>query len=94
MWISYSPRSQPDSHFPGTSSGTKRLTGLLKKAPEIPASAEFLIRRCYYHEGDSIREGFYMTFYMFGYGEDESQARQRWAIGLKLVGNAIQQMSL
>ena len=80
--------------FPGHEQWAKRLTGLLKKAPEIPASAEFLIRRCYYHEGDSIREGFYMTFYMFGYGEDESQARQRWAIGLKLVENAIQQMSL
>ena len=72
----------------------KRLTGLLKKAPEISAAAEFLIRRCYYHVTDGIRDGFYVTFYLFGYGEDEPQSRQRWGIGLKLVENAMRQMVL
>ncbi len=71
----------------------KRLNDLLKKAPEIPAAAEFLIRRCYYHGADGMREGFYITLYMFGYGEDEPQSRQRWAVGLKLVENAILQVS-
>ena len=71
----------------------KRLTNLLKKAPETPAAAELLIRRCDYHMADGVREGFYITFYLFGYGEDESQARQRWAIALKLAGNAIRQVS-
>ena len=80
--------------FPEYEQWAKRLTGLLKKAPEIPAAAEFLIRRCYYHVADSVREGFYITFYLFGYGEDEPQARQRWAIGLKLVENAIRQIAL
>jgi hypothetical protein len=65
------------------------LTGLLKQVPEIPAAAEFLIRRCYYHDAEGIRDGFYITFYLFGYGDDEVQARQRWAIGLKLVEHAI-----
>ena len=65
------------------------LTGLMKEAPEIPASAEFLIRRCYYHDEEQIRDGFFITFYLFGYGEDEEQSRQRWAIGLKLVEDAI-----
>jgi len=72
----------------------KQLTDLLKKAPEIPAAAEFLIRRCYYHDEDGMSDGFYITFYLFGYGEDEPQARQRWAIGLKLAENAIRQMVL
>ena len=27
----------------------KRVTQLLKRVPEIPAAAEFLIRRCFYH---------------------------------------------
>ena len=81
------------SSFPKHEQWAKRLTELLKKAPEIPAAAEFLIRRCYSHVEGGLREGFYMTFYMFGYGEDEPQARQRWAIGLKLVENAIRQMS-
>jgi hypothetical protein len=69
----------------------KRLVELLKKAPEIPAAAEFVIRRCYYHAEHQVREGFYITFYLFGYGDDEPQARQRWAIVLKLVENAIKQ---
>jgi hypothetical protein len=67
----------------------KRIAQLLKRAPEIPAAAELLIRRCIYHAGDEIREGFYITLYVFGYGDDESQARQRWAIALKLAENAI-----
>jgi len=71
----------------------RRLTELLKKAPDLPASAEFLIRRCYYHEDSQTRDGCYITFYLFGYGDDELQARQRWAIAMKLVENAIKQRS-
>jgi hypothetical protein len=67
----------------------KRLTQLLQPVPEIPATAEFLIRRCLYHSGAEIQEGFYITLYLFGYGDDEPQARQRWAIALRLVENAI-----
>ena len=71
------------------------LTGLLKLAPEIPAAAEFLIRRCYYHyANDQTKEGFYITFYLFGYDSDDVSAHQRWAVGLKLVENAILQLSL
>lgn len=69
-----------------------RLSDLLKKAPEMAAAAELLIRRCYYHVADGMREGFYVTLYVFGYGDDEAQARRQWAIGLKLVENAIRQM--
>jgi hypothetical protein len=70
----------------------KRMIQLLKRVPEIPASVEFFIRRCLYHEVNQTREGFYVTFYLFGYGDDEGQARQRWGIGLKLVENAIRQL--
>jgi len=72
----------------------KRLTQLLKRVPEIPAAAELLIRRCFYHVADEIREAFYITLYLFGYGDSEQQARQRWAIALKLVENAIRQVEL
>ncbi|HTE88698.1 MAG TPA: hypothetical protein VK639_07090 [Terriglobales bacterium] len=71
-----------------------RLTQLLRRVPEIPAAAEFLVRRCHYHHEDETRDGFYITFYLFGYGDDEPQAQQRWAIGLKLVENAIRQISV
>ncbi len=79
--------------FPEHELLAKRLTQLLQRVPEIPAAAQFLIRRCYYHEATKVRDGFYITFYLFGYGDDELQARQRWAIGLKLVENAIRQVS-
>ena len=43
----------------------------------IPAAAEFIVRRCFYQLADRIRDGFYITFYLFGYGDEEAQARQR-----------------
>ena len=71
-----------------------RVTQLLRRVPEIPAAAEFVVRRCHYHHKDRTRDGFYITFYLFGYGDDELQAQQRWAIALKLVETAIRQISL
>jgi hypothetical protein len=69
----------------------EKVVKLLRKVPEIPAAAEFLIRRCHYHVNEETKDGFYITFYLFGYGDDEAQARQRWAIALSLVKNAIKQ---
>ncbi len=80
--------------FPMHEHFAERLAKLLKKAPEISCRAEFLVRRCYYHMGSEVRDGFYITFYLFGYGDDELLARQRWGIGLKLVENAIRQVAL
>jgi hypothetical protein len=77
-------------NFPAHEDFARQLASLLKQVPEIPAAAEFLIRRAYYPQD---RDGFYITFYLFGYGDDEPQARQRWAIALKLVENAIRQTS-
>jgi hypothetical protein len=72
----------------------RNVTELLKRVPEIPGSADFLVRRCFYHsEAAATRDGFYMTHYLFGYGNDETQARQQWAIAMKLVENAIRQIS-
>ncbi|MBZ5704332.1 MAG: hypothetical protein LAN63_03195 [Acidobacteriia bacterium] len=79
--------------FPEHEQLAKRLTHLLQRVPEIPAAAEFLIRRCYFHQQQETRDGFYLTFYLFGYGNEQAQARQQWAIGLKLVENAIRQLS-
>ena len=73
----------------------QRLSKLLGRAPQISSAAEFIIRRCFYAQAaeDAPREGFYVTFYLFGYGDDQDDARRRWGIGLKLVGNAILQLS-
>jgi hypothetical protein len=67
----------------------EQWTVLVKRAPEIPAAAEFFLRRCFYHEREGLREGFYVTFYEFGYGANEMAARQQWGIGLKLAAGVI-----
>jgi hypothetical protein len=66
---------------------------LLKRAPEMSAAAEFIVRRCTYHMGADAKDGFYLTFYLYGYGSDEDEARQRWGIAMKLVENALLQLS-
>ena len=71
----------------------KRLTQLSEARARNSRAAEFLIRRCFYHATGGVEDGFYITFYLFGYGDDEPQARRRWGIGLKLVENAIRQIS-
>jgi hypothetical protein len=86
--ILFSPETSHHS-FAEHEQFAKRITQLLKRVPEIPAAAELLIRRCYYQAGEETRDGFYITLYLFGYGDDEREARQHWAIALKLVENAI-----
>ncbi len=71
----------------------RRVAQLLGKAPEIPAQAEFIIRRCYFRGIDEPVSGFYITFYLAGYGSDEADARGQWGISLLLVQNALLQVS-
>ena len=79
--------------FPEHAQFAKRLAALLQRAPEMFASAEVCVRRCFFVEGGLAREGFYFTVYINGYGNEEAGARQNWAIGMKLVGSAIVQLS-
>jgi hypothetical protein len=73
-----------------------KLAKLLRKAPELSAAAEFVVRRCYFHrsmaEPDRSDDGFCITMFLNGYGDDESQARQRWVIGMELLQNAVAQV--
>ncbi len=71
----------------------RKLVELLHRAPETPSAAEVCVRQCYYGADDGIREGFFFTLYVSGYGNDSAGARQNWAVGLKLTGNAIVQLS-
>jgi hypothetical protein len=81
-----------------------RAARLLRRAPDIPSAAEFIVRRCHYAPGaagaevssdgnSNAAEGFYLTFYLSGYGDDEDEARRRWGIALKIVENALLQLS-
>jgi hypothetical protein len=71
----------------------KKLVELLRRAPEISSSVEACVRRCYFGEDGAVQEGFYFTLYVSGYGNDEARALQNWGVGLKLVGNAVVQLS-
>jgi hypothetical protein len=71
----------------------RKLRDLLRRAPETPASVEICVRRCFFGAPEKTCEGFYFTLYVNGYGEDESAAHKNWAIALKLVENAIGQLS-
>jgi hypothetical protein len=71
----------------------RKLVELLRLAPDISSAAEACVRRCFFAHGGGVQEGFYFTFYVRGYGRDEVEARQNWEVGLKLVGNAVVQLS-
>jgi hypothetical protein len=84
----------PQASFPIHEAFALRLVELLRRAPELPASAEVNIRRAHFESPDeSVREGFYFTIYINGYGDDEPDARQACGIALRLVGHATLQMS-
>jgi hypothetical protein len=75
----------------------QRMCKLLSLVPEISAAAEFAVRRCYFHhDGDVTADsdpGFYLTVYVFGYGDEATEAWQRWGIAMKLLENALLQLS-
>ena len=64
-----------------------------------PIACEFIVRRCWYRTEldpdcsqatamsavEDPTPGFYVTFYLFGYGNDEAEARTRWVEGLRQV---------
>lgn len=79
------------SSFEGHERFVRKVCALLGQAPEIPASAEFIVRRSTFHQGGEEHEGCYITAYVFGYGNNGEAARRQWEIALKLAGNAMMQ---
>jgi hypothetical protein len=69
------------------------LVKLLRRAPETPSAVEIFVRRCYFASPDGVEDGFYCTLYVSGYGPDDASARQNWGVALKLLANAILQIS-
>jgi hypothetical protein len=71
----------------------RKLVGLLRRGPETPSAAEVCARRCYFGMDGGVREGFYCTLYVSGYGDDAASARQNWGVALKRMASAIKQLS-
>jgi hypothetical protein len=80
------------SSFPECEQFVQTLARMLRQAPDLSSAAQFIVRRCVDHrEGGKVSDCYYVTFYLHGYGADVQEARQRWAIGLILVQNAMKQ---
>jgi hypothetical protein len=86
-------QSSSRQSLPAHEQFARKLVELLRQAPDTLSSVEVCVRRCYFGDGEGVREGFYCTLYVSGYGNDESSARQNWGVGLKLVGSAVVQLS-
>jgi hypothetical protein len=86
-------QSQRRLSFPDHEQFAKKLVELLRRAPDIPSAAEACVRRCFFDDSGEVREGFYFTLYVSGYGCDEMAARKNWEVGLRLLGNALLQLS-
>ena len=74
----------------------KDLCTLLKRAPDIAATVELVIRRCYFRQErnpEKSDDGFCITTYVSGFGGDKAEARQRWSIAITLVQNALVQVA-
>lgn len=74
----------------------KALTAKLSGVPEFDAGAEFILRRCYLHRGtepDASDDGFAITVYVSGFGEEARTARAAWGIANQLTLNALLQMA-
>jgi hypothetical protein len=72
----------------------KSLCALLQRAPEMKAGIDLVIRRCYYHpeaNPEESSDGFCITAYVSGFGDDQSEARQRWGIAITLLQHALVQ---
>lgn len=70
-----------------------KLTALLRLSPETPSAVEVCVRRCFFFEQGGVKNGFYCTLYVSGYGADLTSARQNWGVALRLMGNAIVHLS-
>jgi len=90
LFAAEQPRFSLESH----ESLVKELCALLRRAPEMPASVEFVIRQCHYHsqvESQGSSAGFCVTAYVSGFDDADEESRLRWAIALKLVQHALVQ---
>jgi hypothetical protein len=91
------------SAFERHESWVKATAGQLDSATEEPIACEFIVRRCWTHSESADqqlafaraadqaepRHGFYVTFYLFGYGAHAAEARTNWAEGLRRVTGII-----
>jgi hypothetical protein len=75
----------------------KTLCELFGHVPEFAARAECVIRRCFFHTDaakDGSEDGYAVSIYLSGFGNDDLSARKSWVIAMKLLENALRQMNV
>ncbi len=75
------PRSL--ASFAEHESAARDVIASLRTLAHENARAELALRRCYF--GADAISGFYWTLYLFGYGDDQQQARSVWSDALASV---------
>lgn len=81
--------------FAANESLASQLSTMLSRIPDFASAAEFVVRRCYFHRNgnmDESEDGFCVTLYVSGYGDEDESARKNWTIGLAVVRNALLQL--
>jgi hypothetical protein len=68
------------------------LVAFLRKAPDMPAAVELVIRRCDFWEGADSREGFAVTAFVVGYGGEVAQAQRQCGAALRLLSRAAESL--
>jgi len=83
-----SERFSFEQHQKWVKAGVKRL----HRFPDGSYYCELIVRRCYYHLDDNPQDskaGFYITVYVFGYGDIEFNAQSSWKGGLDRVAHTL-----
>ena len=65
------------------------MVGRLKDEPDVFASVEFVVRRCFWSAPFTEQDGFCFTCYVFGFGDDEASARREWGVALRTLGKVL-----
>lgn len=69
----------------------KQIAQELEEHEELPASAEIVVRRCYFHRpeaetADDSTSGYCLTLYLSGFGASTEEAYAHWSEALELAG--------
>jgi hypothetical protein len=70
----------------------RELARQLKKHDGLEASAEIVVRRCYFHRGCELNEsdeGYSLTLFLTGYGASASEAADRWETALQFTAECL-----
>jgi hypothetical protein len=70
----------------------KELAGILGEDGTLPAMAEIVVRRCYFHDSvnaDDSEPGYSLTLFLIGYGKSAADASQSLASAMALASEAL-----